>query len=316
MSTHSSFKDAEGLRIAPRVGREMNKLGAYIQLARPHLYLKNGIILAPLFFGYKLNDPQAVLLALHALVAFCLAGSIIYVFNDIRDVEADRQHPVKKFRPLASGALRKSEATLFLTVLLVLLLSVSLTFTDKNVPLLLGIYLLLNVAYSWSLQHLAIIDVVCIATGLVLRIFAGGVAAGVWPSHWLVLTCFFLGLFVALAQRRHDLLLAALGQKTRRCLDHYSLEFVSLSMVLMGAAVLISYILYTVSLGGGQGQATSNLYLTTFWVTIGLLRFIQDAVVDQKVGVPIVILLKDFFLQAVILLWLGSCYLMLYVFNH
>ncbi len=290
----------------------MNRLKAYLTLARPHQYLKNGFIFFPLFFGHRLFDLQALGLAFSAFLAFCAAASSVYVFNDICDREADRRHPVKKLRPLASGTIELGGAVCFLVLLLSLSLLIYLLWLPRNFIIILGSYLVLNLAYSWKLKHLAILDVVCIGLGFVLRIFAGGAAVNIWPSHWLVMMTFLLALFLALAKRRDDLLLAACGNKTRRCLDGYSLEFVSLSMGIMAAVIIVSYTLYTVSPEVMIKHQANELYLTTLWVIIGLLRYLQVTFVFQKSGSPTLILIKDLFLQIVLLLWIGSFYLLLY----
>jgi decaprenyl-phosphate phosphoribosyltransferase len=292
------------------------KLRFLVQLARPHQYLKNGFIFLPVFFGHRLFDHHVLVPTCWAFVAFCLAASSVYVVNDIHDVNEDRQHPAKKSRPLAAGLVSRSEATLFSLVLAALSLAVVLTFLTPMFLLPLGAYLLLNLTYSYGLKHLAIIDVCCIGVGFVLRVFAGGVAADIMPSHWLVLMTFLLALFLALAKRRDDLILAANGQIVRRNLDNYSLEFVSLSMVLMAAVIIVSYILYTVSPEVVAKHKTNNLYLTSLWVIIGLLRYMQIAFVEQRSGSPTLILLKDSFLQGIILLWLLSYYLIFYVFGQ
>lgn len=294
----------------------MNRLKAYLTLARPHQYLKNGFIFFPLFFGHRLYDLQALGLAFSAFVAFCAVASSAYVFNDICDREADRRHPLKRLRPLAKGTIDLGGAVCFLILLLSLSLLLYLLLLPRNFIFILGSYLVLNLLYSWKLKHLAIIDVVCIGLGFVLRIFAGGIAVNIWPSHWLVLMTFLLALFLALAKRRDDLLLAAGGDKTRRCLDGYSLEFVSLSMGIMAAVIIVSYTLYTVSPEVMVKHRADDLYLTTLWVIIGLLRYLQITFVFQKSGSPTHVLIKDLFLKIIILLWIGSFYLLLYKIGY
>ena len=295
---------------------KMNKYLAYVQLARPHQYVKNGFIFLPLFFGHKLHDYQALLTTFWVFVVFCLGASSIYVVNDIHDVEVDRQHPTKKFRPLAAGVLSKSEAVFFFAVLFLCCLLLSLTILDPIILLPLGAYLALNLAYSYALKNLAIIDVSCIALGFVLRVFAGGLAVNIWPSHWLILMTFLLAMFLSFAKRRDDLLLAEAGHNVRRSVDNYSLEFISLSMVVFVAVIIVSYILYTLSPEVVSKHGTNNLYLTTFWVILGFLRYMQITFVEQKSGYPTLILFKDLFMQIVILLWLLNYYLIFYVMNH
>ncbi|MEW6388178.1 MAG: decaprenyl-phosphate phosphoribosyltransferase [Thermodesulfobacteriota bacterium] len=294
----------------------MPSLKPYLQLARPHQYFKNAFVWLPLFFGYKLLDPQAVWLTFGAFLAFCLAASSVYIFNDLKDISEDRQHPVKRARPLASGAVRPGQAVVFSTVLLALSLAIVLAFLPPSIFLILAAYLVLNTVYSLFLKHRAIIDVFCIAVGFVLRIFAGGVAAGVPVSHWLVIMTFLLALFLALAKRRDDLMLLAQGHHTRRSLDGYSLEFIQTGMAVMAAVIIVAYILYTVSPETISKHGTDQLYLTSFWVIVGLLRYLQITLVEEKSGSPTEILVRDRFLQAIIFLWLLCFFLSFYVFGH
>jgi 4-hydroxybenzoate polyprenyltransferase len=290
----------------------MRQLKAFLQIARPHQYVKNGFVWFPLFFGHKLLDLQAVVQTFWAFLGFCLVASSVYILNDIKDVEEDRRHPVKKYRPLASGTLRPGQAVAFMIFLLVLSLIIAVTLLPQEFLFILGAYLLLNILYTFFLKHLAIIDIVCIGIGFVLRIFAGGLAADIRVSHWIVLMTFLLALFLALSKRRDDLLLEACGHNPRKCLNGYNLEFVSLSMVVMVSVVIMAYILYTVSPEIIEKHRTNQLYLTSFWVIIGLLRYLQITFVEQRSGSPTLILLKDYFLLAVIILWILTFYLMLY----
>ena len=293
----------------------MARLSAYVKLARPKQYVKNGFVWIPLFFGLKLNDLQAVLYTFWAFVAFCLTASAVYVLNDLVDVQEDRKHPVKKLRPIASGAITFSQASVFLLTLLMLAITLSFVFLPQNLLFILMAYLFLNLAYSSSLKHIAVIDIVCIAVGFVLRVFAGGIAADVWVSHWLILMAFLLAIFLALAKRRDDLILNAQGHNVRKCLHNYNLEFVSHSMVAMTSITIVSYILYTVSPEVVEKHGTNELDLTTFWVIIGFLRYMQITFVHQNSGSPTAVLLKDLFMQIIIALWLITFYLLLYVFH-
>jgi 4-hydroxybenzoate polyprenyltransferase len=293
----------------------MQKFAAYIKLARPHQYVKNGFVWLPIFFGNKLNDTEAIVRTFWAFVAFCLTASVVYVLNDLKDVQEDRQHPAKKFRPIASGALSRSEAILFLIVLLIISVSISSVTSNKSVLIILAVYLFLNFAYSFKLKHISIIDIVCISTGFVLRVLGGGIAAKVWISPWLIIMVFLLALFLALAKRRDDFLLVSSAHNPRKCIDSYNLEFVNLAMVAMAAVIIVSYILYTVSPEVIDKHKTDKLYFTTLWVIIGLLRYMQITFVEQKSGSPTLIVLKDLFMQVVIILWLLHYYLLLYVFR-
>ena len=289
-----------------------SKIRALITLARPHQYIKNVFIFLPIFFAHKLFDSHALIQTCWAFVVFCLGASSVYIVNDIFDVEVDRIHPIKKHRPLAAGLLERREAVLFATMLLIS--SILLTIYELGWILLivLGAYLILNYLYSCYLKKYAIIDISTIAVGFVIRVFFGGLSSDVAVSHWLIIMTYLLALFLALAKRRDDLLLMSDGQKVRQNIDGYSLEFVSHSMVIMAAVIIVCYILYTVSPAAIMVHKTTNLYLTTFFVIIGLLRYLQITFVEQQSGSPTNIILKDHFMQMVILSWLVSSYLIIY----
>lgn len=295
----------------------MSTTAALIRLCRPHQYVKNVFVFLPLFFGWRLADPGGPARTLLAFAGFCLASGAVYIFNDIRDRDADRAHPVKKNRPLAAGTVTVAQASILALALAAGGAAIALALPGARFAAILFGYLLLNLAYSLGLKHLAILDIACIGVGFVLRVFAGGAAAGIEPSHWIVLMTFLLALFLGLAKRRDDLLLAANGAATgRKSLDGYNLEFVSLAMGIMAAVVIVSYILYTLSPEVIAKHGTDRLYLTAFFVVVGILRYLQITFVEEKSGSPTQVLLKDLFIQAAVILWIISCYLILYVGRH
>ena len=293
----------------------LKKANLYLHLARPHQYVKNGFVWLPIFFGVKLGDLWALEQTLIAFAAFCLAAGGVYVLNDLKDIQEDRRHLTKKKRPLASGAISPRGAVIFMAGLLLLAALAGLLLPKPDFLLILGAYLILNVAYSFFLKHHAIIDLVCIALGFVLRVLAGGVAAAVPLSHWIVIMTFLLAIFLALAKRRDDLLLAAEGQSARRSIEGYSLEFVSTSMAVMAAVIIVAYILYTMSPSTIQKHGTDRLYLTGFWVVVGLLRYLQLVLVENRSASPTEILLQDRFSQVVLTLWVLSFFFLLYNFG-
>jgi len=164
----------------------MTRLKSFLKLARPNQYLKNGFIWLPLFFGNRLEMVDAVVDTAIAFVAFCFAASSVYIINDIKDIKEDRQHPIKKFRPLASGELNRTEALIFFIFLVLMTGIISFLFLPIQFTWIVGFYFFLNIAYSFYLKHIAIIDVICIAMGFVLRIFAGGYSADVMISPWML----------------------------------------------------------------------------------------------------------------------------------
>ncbi|MBF0551007.1 MAG: decaprenyl-phosphate phosphoribosyltransferase [Deltaproteobacteria bacterium] len=294
----------------------MDKIKAYIRLFRFHQYIKNGFIWLPLFFSHRLSEVLVLRQTFWAFVAFCLASSCVYILNDVRDIDEDRKHPVKRFRPVASGLVKPAEALVYMGLLLFSSLAIGLLVHARDFLVIILLYLVLNVAYTFFLKHLAIIDVVCIATGFALRVFAGGMAGDVRVSHWIIIMTFLLALFLALGKRRDDLMISMNGQGIRKSLDGYTPEFVNLGMGIMASVTIVAYILYTVSPEVIAEHGTNRLYLTGFWVIIGLFRYIQITFVFQRSGSPTSVLLKDFFLQSVIILWILTFFLLIYVLGH
>jgi len=275
-----------------------------IILLRPHQYIKNLFVFAPLFFSFNLSM-ERIAHSIVPFVLFSIIASSIYILNDIKDIEEDKKHPTKKFRPLASGKVSISNAKSIFTILSLFALIGAFIF-NINLFFVLLIYFLLNIAYSLGLKHISIIDIFIISSGFVLRLFAGSVSTGIVLSHWIIIMTFLLALFLALAKRRDDVLLSHKGKETRKNIDGYNLEFVNASMVLMSGVIIVSYILYTVSNDIINKFHTSNLYITTFFVMLGILRYMQITFVEQKSGSPTKIVLKDRFLQFTIIAWLIS----------
>ncbi|THB66495.1 MAG: decaprenyl-phosphate phosphoribosyltransferase [Desulfovibrio sp.] len=295
-------------------GRSMAQLRAVVRLMRPHHYIKNLFVFMPLFFAHQLGDIQAAVSAVWAFLAFCLASSAVYIFNDLHDVAEDRLHPHKRHRPLASGQVSRCKAVGVMALLLAGAAGLAAGLLPLGVLAFLGGYLVLNVAYTVFFKHMAVIDVMCVAAGFVLRVFAGGAAVGVEVSHWLVLMTFLLAVFLGLAKRWGDLMLVDNGdQAPRKSLHGYNTQFVAAAMSTMAAVVIVSYIQYTVSEDVAVKHGTEHLYLTTFWVVIGLLRYMQQAFVQRRTCPPTRMVLRDVLLQAVILCWIVTFYFLLYV---
>lgn len=275
-----------------------------LKLLRIHQYIKNLCVFAPLLFAFHFTA-EGFVQATVAFVLFSLIASSIYVFNDMMDIEEDRQHPTKRFRPLASGAVSMREAWLLIAGLAVISL-LAAWFVDLRLAGVLGFYFLLNIAYSVRLKHIPIVDIFFIATGFVLRVFAGAFATDIPPSMWIIIMTFLLALFMALAKRRDDVLLASEGLATRKNIDGYNLEFVNAAMSVMSAVIIGSYILYTISEEVVHRLGTQYLYLTAVFVILGIMRYMQITFVEGASGSPTTIFLRDRFLQITILLWLLS----------
>lgn len=256
------------------------------------------------------NDIAAALLT---FVAFSLAASSVYCINDIIDVDDDRRHPVKCHRPIASGKVSVAAAWVLMVVLAFLAgaVAMALPANGPQTDAVIACYYLMNVTYCLHLKQYAIVDVCVIAVGFVLRILAGGVATGIALSHWIVLMTFLLALFLAFAKRRDDVLrMNRTGEAPRRNTVRYNLTFINQAITITAAVTLVCYIMYTVSPEVVSRYGTGYLYLTSIFVILGLLRYIQIAVVDERSGDPTRVALHDRFIQLVIIGW-GAAFLII-----
>jgi 4-hydroxybenzoate polyprenyltransferase len=283
-----------------------------IKLLRPHQYIKNFFIFLPLFFALKVTQGDLLLTALIAFVAFSLTASAVYVFNDYLDIEDDRLHPKKRFRPLASGEVSKSQAKFLMAGLALAGLSL-MAWVDLMAFYVLLFYVVLNLAYTLRLKHVAILDVTIIATGFVLRLFVGSFVTGVALSMWIVVMTFLLALFLALAKRRDDVLIyLETGQKMRKVIDGYNLKFLDSAMIMMASVVIVAYTLYTISQDVTSRLHSEYLYLTVIFVILGIMRYMQIAFVEEDSGSPTRLMLKDRFLFSIVVGWLITFFWIIY----
>ena len=284
-------------------------------LIRPQQWIKNGFVLIPMFFGGRLLNADDAIASVVTFFAFSFAASAIYCFNDIVDIDADRRHPVKCHRPIASGAVSVPTAYALMAVL-ALLSALLLFFLPQRAGETAGIvafYFLLNMAYCLWLKRHAIIDVCTVAFGFVLRILAGGMACDVAVSNWLVLMTFLLALFLSFAKRRDDVLrMNETGEPPRRNTIRYNITFVNQAITITGTVTLVCYIMYTVSPEVVSRFHAPYLYLTSIFVLVGLLRYMQLTVVDEVSGDPTKILLRDRFTQAIVVAWIMAFLLIIY----
>jgi 4-hydroxybenzoate polyprenyltransferase len=277
-----------------------------MHLMRPHQYVKNFFIFLPLFFALKITNTELLLNAFIGFVSFSILSSAVYILNDYQDIEEDRQHPKKKNRPLASGAINKTQAMSIMLLLLLIGFSLisSISMTASYILLT---YVLMNIAYSLYLKHIAILDVSIIAIGFVLRLFVGATVTGIHLSMWIVIMTFLLALFMALAKRRDDVLIyLKTGKQMRKVIDGYNLQFLDGAMMIMASVVIVAYTLYTTSSEIIARVQSEYLYLTALFVILGILRYLQITFVEENSGSPTRIILKDTFIQFTLLGWIVS----------
>ena len=282
---------------------------AFLRLMRPHQWIKNGFVLLGLVFGHGWTEPALVADVLALFAAFCLASSAVYVMNDIADRDADRLHPTKRFRPLAGGDVGVGAARMLCIVLALGGLALA---TTVSLPALLivGAYVVLNVAYSAGLKHVPILDVFIISGGFMLRILAGTTGIGIPPSKWLLLCGLMLTLFLGFGKRRSELV-ALTGDANgipgqRAALDGYSKPLLDLLITVSVAGAAIGYALYTVDEKTIALHGTDRLILTLPFVLYGLFRYLQLMYSRGGGGDPAWELLHDPHLIVATAGWLGA----------
>ena len=283
----------------------------YLKLIRPHQWIKNVFVLIPAFFAAKIGLLTANYRLSLAVLSFCAISSSVYILNDILDLEKDRVHELKRHRPLAIGTVSIRNAIAILVLLAAAASALALTIGPIFFYVIAG-YFGLNLLYSLYLKHISLIDISCIAIGFVLRVLAGGIAAQVPVSKWLILMTFLLACCLALGKRRDDLLLDVDKQTLRPSLEGYTLKFVDTCLVVLSVTTIVCYIMYTVSDEVVQRLHSDHIYLTSGFVIMGILRFLQIAIVEEKSGSPTIILLKDTMIQAMIGLWFVAFLVIIY----
>ena len=289
----------------------------YIQLLRPLQWIKNAFVFAPIFFSNHLLENKYFWPTFIVFISFCLISSSIYCFNDLRDVEADRLHPKKRNRPIASGRISAKSGYVMMVLCMIGAFGVLPLARSVNTPylyIIIAAYWLMNIAYCLWLKQIAILDVSIIAVGFVMRVITGGVATDIWISHWLVLMTFLITLFLAFTKRNDDYrLYEKTGQKPRVSITGYNKTFINEATAIIGSVTMVSYIMYTMSPEVIERMGTRYVYLTSGWVLAGLLRYLQNMIVFGLSGNPTKSLVKDHFIQICIIGWIASFFAIIYL---
>lgn len=268
----------------------------FLEALRPHQWVKNLLVLIPLFFTERAFELAGWIAALTAFGSFCFAASSIYLLNDILDRHDDARHPKKKNRAIASGRLPVKAA--WAELLVTLTLSATLAFLvpvgERSFLIWPGAYLALNVAYSFYLKRLVIVDCMCIAIGFQLRVMAGAAAINVDASKWLQLCTFFFALFLAFCKRYEEV-----GKQTeatgltRKTMSDYSMPFLNMLIGPLAALSILSYALYTVSAETIARHRTDQLMLTVPFVCYGVFRYLFLVYSRSEGGDPAKLLFRD-----------------------
>jgi len=268
----------------------------YLRLIRAPHWIKNVFLFVPLVYSRKLFNVDDLILSLLGFIAFNFASSIVYVLNDIIDKERDKLHPKKRFRPIPSGEISVKNALFVLLGLglLVILFTLKLNFQFQIIVIL---YILLNIAYSFKLKNIVLLDIFSIAGGFILRVWAGTVVIGVEPSSWLILITLFISLFLAVMERMSESeLLNTEDQDSahvRRVLENYSKRFIDQISAVSAGSVIVFYTLYTVSQRTVETFGTEKLIYTTGFVVFGIYRYMYLVYLHHRGESTIEILFKD-----------------------
>jgi len=285
---------------------------ALVEALRPRQWIKNGIVFAGLIFSQNLSNASLALAAAAAFALFCALSSSVYLINDIGDLERDRRHPLKRLRPIASGRLPLAVA--WAAGLGLMALGLGLSFALRvEFGLLAVAYFVLNLAYTYWLKHVAILDVMVIAIGFVIRAAAGAEAIAVEISPWLLICTIFLALFIALSKRRHEMMVLEAGAGEHRIsLAQYSPYLLDQMIAVVTASTVISYCLYTMWPETVTKFGTANLVYTTPFVIFGVFRYLYLVHQRAQGGAPEKIPLSDPPMLVNLALWLAVVAVVLY----
>ena len=288
---------------------------SFLRLLRVKQWVKNLFLFIPNFFAGGLFHTRTIKTVLAGVILFSLVASAIYIINDLRDIQKDKLHPKKRFRPLASGEIKQSTAIILCIILLITGMTLS-TLITINFFYLLALYFIINLAYSFGLKNVPLIDLFVVASGFLIRIYCGGILGDVSVSHWLAIMIFLLALFLVLAKRRDDLLIhSQTGATVRATSKTYNLEFVNSCLTIFSAVIVVSYIMYTVSPEVIHRFGSDIVFVTSAFVIAGIMRYLQITFVEQNSGSPTSILYKDKFILFTILGWIFTFFLIIYIYK-
>ena len=276
----------------------------YLKLLRVEQWIKNCFVFVPLFFSGNITNLDLLTKSVFAFVIFSLAASCIYIINDYSDIESDKKHPEKRNRPLASGAISKPTAITILSVLMISCIALIiftqyyfnlsvlnikiflLQFNLWKLATIIAVYFFMNLAYTFKLKHVAIVDITIIAIGFVLRVLAGGYATGILISQWAILLTFVLALVLAIGKRRGELINAQISGKTRKALDGYNVQFADIALSISCTLAIVCYLMFTLS-PEVQERFHSRVFYTVIFVVFAFLRYLHQTLVYNKTESPI-----------------------------
>ncbi len=283
----------------------------FIRLLRPQQWLKNIFVLASLFFGGHMFSGHSAIMAFVTFVLFCLVSSAVYIFNDICDRDADKQHAKKRTRPLASGAIAMPVA---IGVMAALIALAGIIFYASAAPwrlgLVLAIYIGINLIYSLGAKHVPLVELFMVASGFVLRLIAGGVAIDAPLTSWILVCTGLVSLLMVTGKRRADLLQDNDPTRSRRALLHYTVPFLDNIIVVLSSATLVTYLLFCV--GYGKDRFGDYVELTAVFVALGIFRFMQIVIVEKGGDAPTALVARDRVMQFTLASWAVVFFALIY----
>lgn len=289
----------------------------YFKLLRVEQWVKNLFVFVPLFFSGNIKKLDLLTKSIFAFIIFSLAASVVYILNDYNDIEADRKHPEKRRRPLASGAISKSRAIgIFIGLIAadIALVFFAQAYFQENLwkfATIVGFYFVMNLAYTFKLKHVPIIDISIIAIGFVLRVLAGGYMTGISISQWAILLTFVLALVLAIGKRRGELINAQVSGKTRRALDGYNVQFADIALSISVTLAIVCYLMFTLS-PEVQAKFHERVFYTVIFVVFAFLRYLQQTLVYNRTESPTKIVYRDRYIQVTLLLWVAAFLIQIY----
>lgn len=284
----------------------------YLKLIRANNWIKNFFILLPLFFSGELFNLTKLSNTILVVIGFSLVTSFVYIINDIFDINFDKNHQEKRFRPIASGRISIKKSVVIGSLLLFIGFSV-LLLCSWNAFLISIIYVGLNLLYSAKLKHVSVIDFVIVAVGFVLRVLIGGEVGDVELTQWMTIMVFLLCLFIAITKRRHDVYQYEFNEQVnRKVVTKYTVEFMDKLLSINSSTLLVAYLLFITSEDVLTRYPSKYLMLTFLFVLIGVFRYNQITSVDNKGSSPLKILFEDIFLQITLFLWLVTFFFIIY----
>lgn len=290
----------------------MEKIKNYFKLLRVNHYLKNFLVLFPLVFSSELLNLSKLKTTVLGFIAFCLTASIVYIINDLKDIENDKKHPVKKNRPFASGKVSKVEGIIILIVLTLLVLGISyfIGFENWISLLLLGVYLLLNVFYSFGLKNVPIVDIVILVSGFLIRVVYGAQIIDLTVSNWMYLTVISASFYMGLGKRRNEIIKQ--GDKSRKVLKYYTKEFLDKNMYVFLGLCIVFYALWAVDPTTINKLGNNLMIWTVPFIMVILMKYSLN-VEGNSFGDPVDVILHDKSLLAIGAIYALSMFGIIYI---